>query len=102
MLQSRQGGGTYVTAVLEASFFDPWQEMMGSHPNLREDILEFRRMLEGQAAEWAAERATDADLSVLGRLSKFAGRFSRTTIPKSARQQTLPFTRLLATHRTMS
>lgn len=61
MLQSRQGGGTYVTDRLESTFFDPWQEMMGSHPNLREDMLEFRRMLEGQAAEWAAERATDAD-----------------------------------------
>ncbi len=65
MVQSRQGGGTYVTAVLEASFFDPWQEMMGSYPNLREDMLEFRRMIEGQAAEWAAERATDADLQRL-------------------------------------
>lgn len=62
MLQSRQGGGTYVTAALENSFFDPWQEMMGSYPNLREDMLEFRRMIEGQAAEWAAERATEADL----------------------------------------
>lgn len=62
MLQSRQGGGTYVTAALEKSFLDPWQEMMGSYPNLREDMLEFRRMLEGQAAEWAAERATEADL----------------------------------------
>lgn len=62
MVQSRQGGGTYVTHRLESSFFDPWQDMMGAHPNLREDLLEFRRMLEGQAAEWAAERATDADL----------------------------------------
>lgn len=62
MLQSRQGGGTFVTAALEKSFLDPWQEMMGSYPNLREDMLEFRRMIEGQAAEWAAERATDADL----------------------------------------
>jgi GntR family transcriptional repressor for pyruvate dehydrogenase complex len=66
MVQSRQGGGTYVTNALEATFFDPWQDMMGSHPNLREDMLEFRRMLEGQAAEWAAERATDADLTRLG------------------------------------
>ncbi|NHC05744.1 GntR family transcriptional regulator [Azonexus fungiphilus] len=65
MLQSRQGGGTFVTAALEKSFFDPWQDMMGSYPNLREDMLEFRRMLEGQAAEWAAERATDADLQRL-------------------------------------
>jgi GntR family transcriptional repressor for pyruvate dehydrogenase complex len=63
MVQSRQGGGTYVTDRLESSFFDPWQEMMGAHPNLREDMLEFRRMLEGQAAEWAAERATDADMT---------------------------------------
>jgi GntR family transcriptional repressor for pyruvate dehydrogenase complex len=30
-------------------------------------MLEFRRMLEGQAAEWAAERATDADLHALTR-----------------------------------
>lgn len=66
MVQSRQGGGTYVTNALEATFFDPWQDMMGSHPNLREDMLEFRRMLEGQAAEWAAERATEADLTRLG------------------------------------
>src|SRR5574343_1931678 len=62
MLQSRQGGGTYVTDALETSFSDPWQEMLGNYPNLREDMLEFRRMLESQAAEWAAERATEADL----------------------------------------
>ena len=66
LVQSRQGGGTFVTAALESSFFDPWQEMMGSYPNLREDMLEFRRMIEGQAAEWAAERATDADLQRIG------------------------------------
>lgn len=65
MVHSRQGGGTYVTDALESSFSDPWQDMMGNHPNLREDMLEFRRMLEGQAAEWAAERATDADLQRL-------------------------------------
>jgi GntR family transcriptional repressor for pyruvate dehydrogenase complex len=65
MVQSRHGGGTYVTDRLESTFFDPWQDMMGSHPNLREDMLEFRRMLEGQAAEWAAERATEADLTRL-------------------------------------
>lgn len=65
MVQSRQGGGTYVTHRLESTFFDPWQDMMGAHPNLREDLLEFRRMLEGQAAEWAAERATEGDLTRL-------------------------------------
>lgn len=65
MLQSRQGGGTYVTDCLESTFFDPWSDMLGAHPNLGEDLLEFRRMLEGQAAEWAAERATEADLERL-------------------------------------
>lgn len=65
MVQSRQGGGTYVTDRLESTFFDPWRDMMGAHPNLREDLLEFRRMLEGQAAEWAAERATEADVARL-------------------------------------
>lgn len=65
MVQSRQGGGTYVTDRLESSFFDPWQDMIGAHPDLREDLLEFRRMLEGQAAEWAAERATEADIQRL-------------------------------------
>lgn len=65
MLQSRQGGGTFVTAVLEEQFSDPWADLLGSYPNLREDMLEFRRMLESQAAEWAAERATEADLQRL-------------------------------------
>jgi GntR family transcriptional regulator, transcriptional repressor for pyruvate dehydrogenase complex len=65
MLQSRQGGGTFVTDRLNSTFYDPWQEMLGAHPNLREDLLEFRRMLEGQTAEWAAERRTDEDLQRL-------------------------------------
>ena len=35
MVQSRQGGGTFVTDRLESTFFDPWHEMMGTHPTLR-------------------------------------------------------------------
>lgn len=61
MVLSRQGGGTYVTDSLDSSFLDPWRDMLGSHPDLREDMLEFRHLLEGQAAAWAAERATEAD-----------------------------------------
>jgi GntR family transcriptional repressor for pyruvate dehydrogenase complex len=63
LLQSRQGGGTYITDRLESTFFDPWQDLLGTHPNLSTDLLEFRRMLEGQAAQWAAERATESDLT---------------------------------------
>jgi GntR family transcriptional repressor for pyruvate dehydrogenase complex len=61
LLTSRQGGGTYVTDKLETAFSDPWQQLMQQHPALQEDVLEFRRILEGSAASFAAKRATDAD-----------------------------------------
>ncbi|MEY4763701.1 MAG: hypothetical protein RI907_374 [Pseudomonadota bacterium] len=66
LLVSRQGGGTYVSDQLEASFSSPWQSMVASHPELRHDVLEFRRLLEGRTARLAAERATEADLRRLG------------------------------------
>jgi len=65
LLVSRQGGGTYVSDQLEASFSSPWQSMVASHPELRRDVLEFRRMLEGSTARYAAERATEADVARL-------------------------------------
>lgn len=65
LLSTRHGGGTYVTDRLEAPFADPWQEMLDGHPGLQGDLLEFRHMLEGQAAWFAAERATDADIERL-------------------------------------
>jgi GntR family transcriptional repressor for pyruvate dehydrogenase complex len=51
-----------VTDRLQASFADPWQDMLKGHPLLQSDMLEFRHMLEGEAALLAAERATDADI----------------------------------------
>jgi GntR family transcriptional repressor for pyruvate dehydrogenase complex len=65
LLVSRQGGGTYVSDQLEASFSSPWQSMVASHPELRRDVLEFRRLLEGTSARMAAERATDTDIQRL-------------------------------------
>jgi GntR family transcriptional repressor for pyruvate dehydrogenase complex len=65
LLATRHGGGTYVTDRMLAPFVDPWQEMLSGHPGLQDDLLEFRHMLEGQAAFLAAERATDADLARL-------------------------------------
>lgn len=67
LLQSRQGGGTYVTDRLEAGFSEPWEEMLQSHPAVGEDLLEFRHMLEASAAAWAAQRATEADRERLRR-----------------------------------
>ena len=65
MLTTRHGGGNYVTDRLEAHFVDPWQEMLNGHPLLHADLLEFRQMLEGQAACLAADRATDVDIERL-------------------------------------
>lgn len=62
LLATRHGGGTVVTDRLEAPFVDPWQQMLQGHPMLQSDLLEFRHMLEGEAARLAAERATDADI----------------------------------------
>ena len=46
-LQGRGGGGgTVVTHRLQASFSDPWQDMLQAHPLLQADMLEFRHMLE--------------------------------------------------------
>jgi GntR family transcriptional repressor for pyruvate dehydrogenase complex len=65
LLVSRHGGGTYVTDRLEASFIDPWQQLIDQHPFLQDDVLEFRYLLEASAAELAAQRATDTDLERL-------------------------------------
>ena len=62
LVLTRHGGGTVVTDRLEAPFVDPWQEMLKGHPMLQSDLLEFRHMLEGEAARLAAERATAADI----------------------------------------
>jgi GntR family transcriptional repressor for pyruvate dehydrogenase complex len=65
LVTTRHGGGSYVTDRLEAPFVDPWQEMLSGHPLLQGDLLEFRHMLEGQAASLAAARGTDADIERL-------------------------------------
>ncbi len=65
LLTTRHGGGTFVTDRLDAHFVDPWQEMLNGHPALQGDLLEFRQMLESQAAYLAADRATSADIERL-------------------------------------
>lgn len=65
LLITRHGVPTVVTDRLDATFVDPWREMLKGHPLLQGDLLEFRQMLEGQAASFAAERATDEDIERL-------------------------------------
>lgn len=67
LLSSRQGGGTYVTDRLDAGFLEPWEAMLQKHDSVREDLLEFRELLEAKAAACAAERATADDKAHLQR-----------------------------------
>ena len=62
LLYSRQGGGTFVADQLNDALADPWARMLESHPALNDDLLEFRAVLQSQCAEWAAVRATPADV----------------------------------------
>lgn len=67
VLYSRQGGGTYVSDTLGASFTDPLQTLLSSHDEFLYDQLEFRDALEGLSAYYAALRSTDADKAMLTR-----------------------------------
>lgn len=67
LLQTRERGGTHVTDRLNAHFSDPWEEILSGHPNVHRDMLEFRALLESQAAYWAADRCTDVDIELLDR-----------------------------------
>ena len=61
LLNTRQGGGTFVTESLAHSFSDPLLALLKDQPNAEFDTLEVRKELEGVAAFNAASRATDAD-----------------------------------------
>lgn len=62
LLQSRRGAGVFVTEQLRSGIASPWRQLVADHPALREDILEFRRVLEGATAYFAALRADGQDL----------------------------------------
>ncbi|OZB16146.1 MAG: transcriptional regulator PdhR, partial [Marinobacter sp. 34-60-7] len=45
LLNSRQGGGTFVTATLGTSFSDPLIPLLEKRPEAHRDLLEYRRTL---------------------------------------------------------
>jgi GntR family transcriptional repressor for pyruvate dehydrogenase complex len=47
---------------LRTGIASPWGQLVADHPALREDILEFRRVLEGATAYFAAQRANAGDI----------------------------------------
>lgn len=69
LLKSRRGGGTFVRDAAATSITDPLLSLLREHPDTEGDFLEFRALVEQQAAYWAAVRATEPDLELLeGRL----------------------------------
>jgi GntR family transcriptional repressor for pyruvate dehydrogenase complex len=61
LVRSRTGSGSFVTDQLRTSTPSPWGQLVADHPAVRDDILEFRRVLEGATAYFAALRGDAAD-----------------------------------------
>lgn len=64
-LDVRQGDGTVVTSPDETAIARPFRSLLLAEPHLVWDLLEFRRMLEPEAARFAAQRRSDDDLATL-------------------------------------
>ncbi len=69
VIESRRGSGHYVCNFREVQPQlhpnepgSPLQQLLQNHPQTLESLLEVRRLLEGEAAYLAAQRATEDDL----------------------------------------
>jgi GntR family transcriptional repressor for pyruvate dehydrogenase complex len=70
-VESRQGGGTYVKALTEASIMNPLAKLVEKRdPALLRSLAEVRMGLESWSAYLAAQRATDSDITEMRRLYK--------------------------------
>ncbi|MEN8729516.1 MAG: FadR/GntR family transcriptional regulator [Desulfuromonadales bacterium] len=68
-VESRQGGGTYVKALTEASIMNPLAKLVEKRdPELLRSLAEVRMGLESWSAYLAAQRATAADIAEMRRL----------------------------------
>lgn len=65
LIVTRHGGGTHVADVVGQVFAQPVADLIVSHPRARADYLEYRREMDGMAAEYAARRATADDRALL-------------------------------------
>lgn len=70
LLAARRGSGVFVTDRLQAGFVSPWRQLISDHPEIRGDMLEFRRVIESAAVRLAALRADRADLKRMAEIVK--------------------------------
>lgn len=70
LLESRQGGGTYVRSLTETVLADPLTNMVEKDPLLLQALVEVRMGIESWAAFLAASRATQEEIDTLAQLLK--------------------------------
>ncbi len=63
LVESRQGGGTFVRSLTETSLADPLTSMVEKDPRLLHALVEVRMGLESWSAYLAASRATDEEIA---------------------------------------
>ena len=68
LLTSRAGAGIFVADVLGSAFAPALVRLFSSHDEAVSDYLEFRRDMEGLAAERAAKLGSDTDLKVIAEI----------------------------------
>jgi GntR family transcriptional regulator, transcriptional repressor for pyruvate dehydrogenase complex len=66
LLTSRPGAGVFVADVLGSAFSPALVQLFATHDDAVFDYLDFRRDMEGLAAERAARLGSDTDLQVVG------------------------------------
>lgn len=103
LLLTRPGAGVFVTDRLRTGIASPWGQLVSNHPALGEDILEFRRVLEGATAYFAAMRADAADVErITGQLAELErARASGDTVAESKADVQLHEAIAQASHNTM-
>lgn len=62
LVHIRPRSGVFVSDQLRTGAPSPWGQLIADSPARRADILEFRRVLEGATAYFAALRGTDEDI----------------------------------------
>ncbi len=70
LLVTRHGGGTYVADVIGQVFSKPVVDLIATHGKAAADYMEYRREIEGIAAEYAARRATRDDIAMLDQIMR--------------------------------
>jgi len=63
ILESRQGGGTFVRSMAESALVDPLTSMVENNPRLLFDLAEVRMGLESWSVYLAAQRATQEEIA---------------------------------------